>query len=77
MASKAKLNAAQSPGKAASERRVRELQAHLHESEANLVSAQEHAHQLTQGLDASNDLIQVGATYWIMEQDDRLIGSVH
>ena len=58
-AHKAKVAAAHGPSKAAGERRVRELQAQLHESEAALAAAQEHVHQLTQGLDASNDLIQV------------------
>ena len=63
MAQKAKLHAAHSLSKSASERKLRELQSELHSTQADLATAHDHMHQLTQGLDASNDVIQVHPSF--------------
>ena len=61
------MRAAHSPSKAAAERRAEKLRLELQETEAALAAARDHVQQLTQGLDASNDVIQA-SLHWRHKQ---------
>ncbi len=62
-ARKAKVHAVHSPSKAAGDRKTRDLEKQLQDCDSKLEAAQGHVHELTLGLNASNDVIQVWTAF--------------